>query len=145
MSPPPRIAVIYAYIDRDEQSRKNLRRFFQQGGYLPHAEYYLVVNRPTEDEPLDRGMLDILPTDAPNFHLMCRPNRGFDFGGYAHALRHIMAGEGFDYYFFLNASAAIAMAEPVARLLAAELGRDEAWVEAQVNEFTQLAQQYRVG
>ena len=29
---------------------------------------------------------------------------------------------------FLNANAAIAMAEPVARLLAAELGRDEAWV-----------------
>jgi glycerol-3-phosphate dehydrogenase len=45
---------------------------------------------------------------------------------------------------FLNASAAIAMAEPVARLLAAELGRDEAWAAAQVKEFTELAQQYRV-
>jgi len=45
---------------------------------------------------------------------------------------------------FLDANAAIAMAEPVARLLAAELGRDGAWVAAQVNEFTELAQQYRV-
>jgi glycerol-3-phosphate dehydrogenase len=45
---------------------------------------------------------------------------------------------------FLNAAAAIAMAEPVARLLATELGRDDAWVEAQVKEFTELAQQYRV-
>ena len=45
---------------------------------------------------------------------------------------------------FLNANAAIAMAEPVAALLAAELGRDQAWVSAQVMEFTQLAQQYRV-
>jgi glycerol-3-phosphate dehydrogenase len=45
---------------------------------------------------------------------------------------------------FLNANAAIAVAEPVAKLLAAELGRDKAWVEAQVNEFTTLAQQYRV-
>jgi glycerol-3-phosphate dehydrogenase len=45
---------------------------------------------------------------------------------------------------FLNARAAITMAEPVARLLAAELGRDEAWVAAQVNSFTELAQQYRV-
>ncbi len=36
---------------------------------------------------------------------------------------------------FLNARAAMAMAEPVARLLAAELGRDEAWVAAQVMEF----------
>jgi glycerol-3-phosphate dehydrogenase len=45
---------------------------------------------------------------------------------------------------FLNAAAAIAMAEPVARLLAAELGRDQAWAAAQVEEFTGLAQQYRV-
>jgi glycerol-3-phosphate dehydrogenase len=45
---------------------------------------------------------------------------------------------------FLNAAAAIAMAEPVARLLAVELGRDEAWVEVQVKEFCALAQQYRV-
>jgi glycerol-3-phosphate dehydrogenase len=46
---------------------------------------------------------------------------------------------------FLNANAAIAMAEPVARLLATELGRDEAWVAAQVREFCILAKQYRVG
>jgi len=45
---------------------------------------------------------------------------------------------------FLNAAAAMAMAEPVARLLAAELGRDEAWVDAQVAEFCALAEQYRV-
>jgi glycerol-3-phosphate dehydrogenase len=45
---------------------------------------------------------------------------------------------------FLNAAAAIAMTEPVARLLAAELGRDQAWVAAQVKDFTELAQQYRV-
>jgi glycerol-3-phosphate dehydrogenase len=45
---------------------------------------------------------------------------------------------------FLNANAAIAMAEPVAKLLAAELGRDEAWTSSQVKEFRALAQQYRV-
>jgi len=45
---------------------------------------------------------------------------------------------------FLNAKAAIAMAEPVAKLLAAELGRDEAWVAAQVKEFRALAEQYCV-
>jgi glycerol-3-phosphate dehydrogenase len=44
----------------------------------------------------------------------------------------------------LNANAAIAMAEPVATLLAAELGRDEAWIAAQVREFSALAEQYRV-
>ena len=45
---------------------------------------------------------------------------------------------------FLNARAATAMAEPVARLLAAELGRDDAWVAVQVKEFCGLAEQYRV-
>jgi glycerol-3-phosphate dehydrogenase len=45
---------------------------------------------------------------------------------------------------FLNARSAIAMAPAVAGLLAAELGRDQAWVDAQVAEFLQLAEQYRV-
>jgi glycerol-3-phosphate dehydrogenase len=45
---------------------------------------------------------------------------------------------------FLNAKAAMEMAEPVAWLLAEELGRDEAWIAAQVAEFCALAEQYRV-
>lgn len=45
---------------------------------------------------------------------------------------------------FLNAAAAIAMAEPVAKLLAAELVRDKTWAAAQVTQFRELAQQYRV-
>ena len=45
---------------------------------------------------------------------------------------------------FLNARAATAMAEPVAKLLAAELGHDGAWAAAQVNEFRTLAKQYMV-
>jgi glycerol-3-phosphate dehydrogenase len=45
---------------------------------------------------------------------------------------------------FLNANAAIAMAEPVAKLLAGELGRDEIWSSSQVKQFRALAQQYRV-
>jgi glycerol-3-phosphate dehydrogenase len=45
---------------------------------------------------------------------------------------------------FLNAGAAIAMAGPVAELLAAELDRDQGWVDAQVKQFTALAQQYRI-
>ena len=45
---------------------------------------------------------------------------------------------------FLNAQAACEMAEQVARLLAAELDHDNAWVEAQVKEFQELAGQYRV-
>jgi len=45
---------------------------------------------------------------------------------------------------FLNAKAAMEMAEPVAWLLAEELGRDEAWIAAQVAEFCALAELYRV-
>jgi glycerol-3-phosphate dehydrogenase len=45
---------------------------------------------------------------------------------------------------FLNANAAIAMAEPVAKILAAHFGHNEAWVADQVSEFCTLAQQYRV-
>jgi glycerol-3-phosphate dehydrogenase len=45
---------------------------------------------------------------------------------------------------FLNARAAVAMAEPAARLLAAELNRDEAWVRGEIDTFTRLAHQYMV-
>lgn len=43
---------------------------------------------------------------------------------------------------FLDARVAIQMAPGVARLMAAELGRDYAWQQAQVMEFTSLAQRY---
>jgi glycerol-3-phosphate dehydrogenase len=43
---------------------------------------------------------------------------------------------------FLNARAAMSMAPRAAELLAGELGRDLAWVEAQVGEFRGLAGRY---
>lgn len=43
---------------------------------------------------------------------------------------------------FLNAAAAVAMAPAVARLLAAELGRDQAWQEAQVTAFAETARHF---
>jgi glycerol-3-phosphate dehydrogenase len=45
---------------------------------------------------------------------------------------------------FLNARSTVAMARRTAEILAAELGRDAAWVDAQVASFTRLAQQYQV-
>ena len=45
---------------------------------------------------------------------------------------------------FLNARAAVEMAESVAALLAAELGRDQNWAAAQVADFRALAKQYMV-
>jgi glycerol-3-phosphate dehydrogenase len=43
---------------------------------------------------------------------------------------------------FLNAHSAVAMAPEAARLLARELGKDDAWANAQVAQFTELAAQY---
>ncbi len=43
---------------------------------------------------------------------------------------------------FLNARAAIAMAPAVASLLAAELGKDAAWIDAEIKAFNELAAQY---
>lgn len=45
---------------------------------------------------------------------------------------------------FLNAHAAMQMAEPVARLLARELGHDDNWVASQLQEFSALAKRYTV-
>jgi glycerol-3-phosphate dehydrogenase len=45
---------------------------------------------------------------------------------------------------FLNARSASAMAPAVARILATELGRDQAWVDEQIAGFRQLAEQYQV-
>lgn len=45
---------------------------------------------------------------------------------------------------FLHARAASEMAEPAARLLARELGRDEDWARRQAAEFRTLAAQYRL-
>jgi glycerol-3-phosphate dehydrogenase len=43
---------------------------------------------------------------------------------------------------FLNARAAVAMAPEAARLLAKELGKDDAWAAAEVSRFNELAKQY---
>jgi len=43
---------------------------------------------------------------------------------------------------FLDARAAIDSAPGVARLMAKELGKDEAWIQAQIQEFIEIAQHY---
>jgi glycerol-3-phosphate dehydrogenase len=45
----------------------------------------------------------------------------------------------------LNARATIEVAPKVAKLMAAELGRDENWIDAQIESFTTLAKQYILG
>jgi len=43
---------------------------------------------------------------------------------------------------FVDARAAIASAEPVAKLMAEQLGMDAAWREDQVRRFQEMAEQY---
>jgi glycerol-3-phosphate dehydrogenase len=43
---------------------------------------------------------------------------------------------------FLNARAAVAMAPEAARLLAKELGKDDAWIRVELSRFNELAKQY---
>ena len=45
---------------------------------------------------------------------------------------------------FLNAHAAMQMVEPVANLLASELGCDDQWISTQLHDFSVLAKQYTV-
>jgi glycerol-3-phosphate dehydrogenase len=45
----------------------------------------------------------------------------------------------------LNARATIEAAPKVAKLMAAELGRDDNWIETQLDSFTTLAKQYILG
>ena len=44
----------------------------------------------------------------------------------------------------LNAAAAVRMAPAAARLLAKELGRDQAWVDGQVTAFNDVARHYQL-
>lgn len=66
------------------------------------------------------------------------------------AVRHEMAGNLDDVLsrrtrcILLDAAASIEIAPRVASIMAAELGRDQAWIDSQVDEFTALADGYRL-
>ncbi len=43
---------------------------------------------------------------------------------------------------FLDAKGALALAPAVAKVMATELGKDDQWINAQIEEFTALVKQY---
>lgn len=87
--------IIYAYYETPD-SRRNLS-FFCRHGISPYRDrhHVIVINGACSIE-------DQIPR-FENVSVMKRENRGFDFGGWAHALRHT-AYDQFDYFFFLNSS-----------------------------------------
>ena len=90
---------------------------------------------------------DLGEADARLERLM-HPGLPYRLGQAAWAARHEMAVRVEDVLarrtraLFLNARAAVAAAPEVARVMAAELGRDDDWVEAEVRSFRGLAEGY---
>jgi glycerol-3-phosphate dehydrogenase len=84
----------------------------------------------------------------PSFSEPLHPNLPYVRGQIVWAARHEMARNVDDALarrtrsLLLDARASIEIAPEVARLLAAELGRDEAWATAQAEAFTTLARGY---
>jgi len=83
---------IYAYYEKNELYRENLRYFLRHGMDDPKLDYYFVLNGPCSVE---------IPAQS-NITIVRRENRGYDFGAFSHMV-HRLPRE-YDYYFFLNSS-----------------------------------------
>lgn len=91
-----------------------------------------------------RALIEADPALGQRLH----PDHPHTLAEVVHAVRHEMACTVEDVLarrvrlLFLDARAAIASAEKVARIMATEMGQDESWVKAQVTSFRELAQGY---
>jgi hypothetical protein len=90
-----KILVSYAYYETDD-ARRNLS-FFCRHGITPdrNRQFIVVINGGCTIE-------DQIPR-FENVVVLKRENKGFDFGGWAHALRQVQLDQ-FDYFFFINSS-----------------------------------------
>lgn len=97
-----RTLCVYAAHARTPEYVENVRRFVCGGGVLLHIDYAIVVNDGTL--PLD------VPTEGqlPNVRVLHRPNEGYDFGAWAHALAELggvaRLREQYDTFIFVNSS-----------------------------------------
>jgi len=96
----------------------------------------------------DADAVQDLCTHIPNGMQLLHPALPYRTGEVVWAARHEMARSLEDVLsrrtrcLLLDARASMLIAAPVARLLAAELGRDSDWANLQVNEFNRLARTY---
>ncbi len=96
----------------------------------------------------DADVIQALQLQDPKMREPIHPDHPFTVAEVIHAVRHEMAITVEDVLarrvrlLFLDARAAIASAEKVARVIAAEAGRDEQWIAKQVQEFRSLARGY---
>jgi hypothetical protein len=87
-----KICCIYAYYEKDDLYKTNLK-FFLDNGILEHVDYYIIVN----------GECTVPIPKKDNIKVWHRGNTGFDFGAYSFALNK-MTDEFYSYYFFMNTS-----------------------------------------
>jgi len=85
---------IYAYFEKNQEYRNNLRYFLQNG--VNHVSDFVFV--------LNGKCSEAIPT-APNIRVINRENVGYDFGAYAAALHQLaQVVHTYEYFFFLNTS-----------------------------------------
>lgn len=92
---------IYAAHARNEEYAENVRHFVQCGGIVPDVDYVIVVN--------DGGLpLDFGQTLPPNVRVTHRPNEGYDFGAWSHALQELggcqALAKRYQHFVFVNSS-----------------------------------------
>ena len=92
-----------------------------------------------------------LCAERPEWNTLIHPNLPYKMGEVVWGARYEMARTVEDALarrtrsLLLDARASIAAAPAVARALAGELGKDKAWIQAQIEEYTTLAQRYVLG
>jgi hypothetical protein len=92
-----KIAVVYAYYEKNEEYRKNLEFFINRGVYAndENIDYFIIVN----------GESDYAFPDYSNLKVIFRENVGFDFSGYNRGIEESRnTSKHYDYYTFINTS-----------------------------------------
>lgn len=109
-----RVAVVYALFVKSAEYASNFRYFLYSGGMLsaPDVSFFVVCNEiPQNGDLVLRYEQEQLLKEAQDLgaHVLRRGNTGFDFGGWADAIRHfrLLDGSGgswFTHFIFLNTS-----------------------------------------
>lgn len=90
-------AVFYCYYERDDLYRENFRYFLEHVVGKPEhqdtTDFFIIIN----------GECSVPLPDRPNTLIIRRENKGFDFGGYSHAVSNHVVYD-YNYYFFINSS-----------------------------------------
>ena len=92
-----KIAVVYAYCEKNEEYKKNLDFFIKKGVYAndENIDYFIVVN----------GESNYSFPEYSNLKVFFRENEGFDFAGYNRGIEEAeKSGKHYDYYTFINTS-----------------------------------------